>query len=141
MWMCDFRYSERDESLFREAELSVVPSDDDKMALTVERQVKNVGMKNSQRYLDKIEYEWEQNDSVLYLNEYFSTDEDDFWLFAHLDVKLRVPEGQVIVLSPKVCDMLTENQRHSFCSEDQLSGRNVIVAADGTLTPDSIRSK
>jgi phage shock protein PspC (stress-responsive transcriptional regulator) len=137
----DFRYSERDESLFREAELSVVPSDDDKMALTVERQVKNVGMKNSQRYLDKIEYEWEQNDSVLYLNEYFSTDEDDFWLFAHLDVKLRVPEGQVIVLSPKVCDMLTENQRHSFCSEDQLSGRNVIVAADGTLTPDSIRSK
>ena len=78
----------------------------------------------------------ETRDSVLYLNEYFSTDGDDFWLFAGLDLKLRVPEGQVIILSPKVCDMLQENQRHSICSEDQISGKNVIVTADGTLMPE-----
>jgi len=131
-----FNYSERDESLFSKAHLTVAPSGDDKMALTVEREVKNVGLKNSQRYLDRIEYEWEQDDSVLYLNEYFSTDGDDFWLFADLDLKLRVPEGQVIVLSPKVCDMLQEDQRHSFCAEDQLPGKNVIVSADGTLMPE-----
>lgn len=131
-----FNYSERDESLFSKADLTVVPSGDDKMVLTVEREVKNVGLKNSQRYLDRIEYYWEQDDSVLYLNEYFSTDGDDFWLFAGLDLKLRVPEGQVIVLSPKVCDMLHEDQRHSFCSEDQLSGKNVIVTADGALMPE-----
>jgi hypothetical protein len=141
-----FNYSERDESLFSKADFSVNPSGDDKMVLTLERQVKNVGLKNSQRYLDRIEYKWEQDDSVLYLNEYFNTDEDDFWLFSDLNIKLRVPEGQVIVLSPRVCDMLEENQRQAFCVEDQLPGKNVIVAADGTLIPEkqvpvSIESK
>jgi phage shock protein PspC (stress-responsive transcriptional regulator) len=130
-----FNYSERDESLFSKAKLSVVPSGDDKMVLTLERRVKNVGLKNSQRYLDRIKYNWEQDDSVLYLNEYFNTDGDDFWLFSDLDVKLSVPEGQEIVLSPKVCDMLEENQRQTFCTENPSPENNVIVAADGTLMP------
>jgi hypothetical protein len=131
-----FNYCERDESLFSKARFSVVPSADDKMLMTLERKVKNVGIKNSQSYLDRIEYNWEQVDSVLYLNEYFSTRGDDFWLFSNLDLKLSVPEGQVVVLTPEVCDMLQEDQQYSFCSEDHLSGRNVIITADGKLVPE-----
>jgi len=130
-----FRYSEHDESLFNKTKLTVVPSEDDKMYLTIERGVKNVGLKNSQEYIDRIEYNWEQDDSVLYLNEYFNTDGDDFWMFAKVDIKLRVPEGQVIVLSPRVCDILSDYQQYYFCSEDTLMDRNVIVTADGTLIP------
>ena len=37
------------------------------MYLTVEKHVKNVGMKNSQDFLDRINYQWEQKDSVIYL--------------------------------------------------------------------------
>jgi phage shock protein PspC (stress-responsive transcriptional regulator) len=130
----EFRYSERDESLYHEPELTVVPSEDDKMSLTLERRVKNVGMKNSQHFLDKIDYSWEQDDSVLYLNEYFKTDADDFWLFTQLDIKLSVPKGQVIVLSPKVCDILTDDQRHTYCAKDHLPGKYVVFSPDGILT-------
>jgi phage shock protein PspC (stress-responsive transcriptional regulator) len=131
-----FRYSDRDESLFNETELTVVPSEDDNMYLTVEKRVKNVGMKDSQEYIDKVEYNWEQDDSVVYLNEYFTTDGDDFWMFADVDIKLGVPDGQVIALSPKVCEILRMDQRHSMCSENNLSDRNMMVTPDGKLVPE-----
>ena len=106
MFDLKFRYSEHDESLFNKTKLTVVPSEDDKMYLTIERGINNVGLKNSQEFLDRIEYNWEQKDSVIYLDKYLNTDGDDFWMFANVDIKLRVPEDQVIVLSPRVCDIL-----------------------------------
>jgi hypothetical protein len=57
-------------------------------------------------------------------------------MFADVDIKLGVPDGQVIALSPKVCEILRMDQRHSMCSENNLSDRNMMVTPDGKLVPE-----
>jgi phage shock protein PspC (stress-responsive transcriptional regulator) len=126
-----FNYSEWDEALYDNAELSIVPSEDQNMHLTVSKRIKNVGMKNSQRYLNRINYYWEQHDSMLYLDQYFNTDNDNFWMFSQVDIKLRVPEGQVIVISQNACNILEENQRNAYCYDNSLVDKSVIISSDG----------
>lgn len=129
-----FNYSEWDEALYSKVKLSIVHSDDEKMQLTINRRVNNVGMKESQHYLDKIEYQWEQQDSVVYLNEYFNTDNKDFWMFSSLDIKLRVPEGQVIKLSENTCDILEDAQRDEYCYTDNpLVNKSIEVTIEDEL--------
>jgi len=131
-----FNYSEWDEALYSKAKLSIVPSDDEKMQLTIDRRVNNVGIKDSQQYLERIEYQWEQQDSVLYLNEYFNTDDEDFWMFSSLDIKLRVPEGQVIAISENTCNLLEDSQRHQYCDIDNpLVNKSIVVTTEGELIP------
>ncbi len=126
-----FNYNEQDEALYNKARLSIVPSEDSKMYLTIDRHVKNVGMKNSQEFLDRVEYQWEQNDSVLHLDEYFRTDDEDFWLFADVDIRLRVPETQVIAISQSTCDILEESQRDQYCSGSSLVDKSFVVDPNG----------
>jgi phage shock protein PspC (stress-responsive transcriptional regulator) len=130
-----FNYSKADESLYDEVQLSIEPSEDKRMHLTVNRQVKNIGMKDSNRYIDRIEYQWDQEDSVLYLNKYFSTDDDDFWLFSDVEIRLRVPEDQVIVISHKTCDILESYQYDQYCNEGSLADKKAVMSSDGTLLP------
>lgn len=130
-----FKYSQWDESLYDKVEVSIEPSEDKKMHLTVDKQVKNVGMKDSDRYIDRIDYHWDQQDSVLYLNQYFSTDDDDFWMFSDVDIRLRVPEDQVIVISQEICDLLESSQRYEYCYDNSLVDKKVVVSPEGTLRP------
>ncbi len=130
-----FKYSKWDESLYDKVELYLEPSDDKEMHLAVNKQVKNVGMKDSDRYIDRIEYSWNQEDSVVYLNKYFSTDGDDFWMFSQVDIRLSIPEGQVIAISPRVCDILESYQQDKYCYDKSLVDQHVVMSPEGNLVP------
>ena len=130
-----FNYSKWDESIYSKARLSITSSEDDNMHLSVNRHVKNVGMKESDRYIERVEYQWNQEDSAIYLNEYFSTDGEDFWLFSDLDLNLRVPKDQAIAISPAVCEMIESYRYDRVCNNDSLVNRSVYVDADGDLIP------
>jgi phage shock protein PspC (stress-responsive transcriptional regulator) len=131
-----FNYSNWDETFYDKVELMVEPSQDNEMHLTVVKGIKNVGMRNSRRFLDRIDYNWDVRDSVLTLDKYFTTDDDDFWLFSDVKLKLRVPEGQVIVLSQNTCDMLVEEQRNKYCwSDSSLVGMPCEMTSAGVLAP------
>jgi hypothetical protein len=128
-----FNYSEWDESLYSRPELFIEKSADSEMHLNVEKRVKNVGMKNSQQYLDRISYSWEQKDTLLNLDKYLHTDDEDFWMFPEVDIKLRVPEGQVVVLSEEACDLLEPYQQNRYCADSLLAGKNSIMTAEGLM--------
>jgi phage shock protein PspC (stress-responsive transcriptional regulator) len=130
-----FKYSKWDESLYDKVALTIEPSDDKEMHLTVNKQVKNVGIQDSDRYIDRIEYSWNQEDSMVYLNKYFSTDGDDFWMFSEVDIRLRVPEGQEIVISPRICDILESYQYDRYCYDSSLVDQKVVMSPEGTLVP------
>lgn len=127
-----FRYSKWDDALYDKVTLEIMPSDDDKYYLAVKKKIKNVDMFDSEDYIDEVNYSWEQQDSVLYLNRYFDTDDDEFWLFAKVDLLLRVPEGKGIVIRSDVCDMLIPDQRESYCSEVP-AGKKWFMSPDGAL--------
>lgn len=126
-----FNYSDWDESLYDEAQLQIAPSADNQMHITVGKRIKNVDLLNSREYFDEIDYAWELKDSALYLDKYFNTDDDDFWMFAKVNITLGVPEGQVIEISQNTCDLLVLEQRQQYCNDSLLVGKNSIMTADG----------
>ncbi len=131
-----FHYSNRDDMLYNKSELTLERSSDDKMHLTVSRNIRNIGMKHSERYFDRIDYNWSVNDSSLMLDEFFSTDDEDFWMFPDVELKLRIPEGQRVVITPDVCDILAGYEHERYCTGDSmLTGKPCLMAADGRLRP------
>ena len=97
-----FKYSKWDEALYNDVQLMIEPSNDDQLHFTVQKRIKNVDMHHSEEYLDEVEYRWEVRDSVLLLDQYSFTEDEDFWMFADVDLILRVPEGQQIVFAPRL---------------------------------------
>jgi phage shock protein PspC (stress-responsive transcriptional regulator) len=131
-----FNFNKWDESLYTKPDLLITRSEDQGMYLTVEKKAKNVGLDNSQHYLNRINYRWEQKDSVIYIDRYFATREEDFWMFAEVDLNLSVPENQVIVLSEQTCELLIPDQYDSYCSDSSLVGRNSIMTTKGLMLLD-----
>jgi len=128
-----FNYSELDESLYSRPELYIHRSEDDQIHLNVEKHVRNVGMNQSQQYLDRIEYAWEQKDSAIYLDRFMRTDDEDFWMFGEVDIKLRIPENQVVVITQQACDLMNYDQQTRYCTDSLLSGKESVMTADGLM--------
>ena len=136
-----FHYSDWDDMLYNRSALTLERSSDDKMHLTVSRNIRNVGIKYSDRYFDRIEYNWSLEDSSVMLDEFFSTDDEDFWMFSDVELKLRIPEGQRVVITPDVCNILAEDQRERYCTGDSmLTGKPCLMAPDGLLRPENQKS-
>ncbi len=136
-----FHYSDWDDMLFNKSQLYLERSADNEMHLTVSKNIRNVGMKHSERYFDRIDYNWSVNDSGVMLDQYFSTDDDDFWMFSDVELKLRIPEGQRVIITSDVCDMLVEDQHERYCTGDSmLTGKPCLMAADGILRPENQKS-
>ncbi len=130
-----FDYSKWDEDLYYKPALSIGKSEDDQVHLTIEKQIKNVDPENSERYFDRIRYSWDQTDSALYLDEYYNTDEEDFWLFSKVNINLRIPEGKQITLAQKTCDILSPDQQKLYCRENSVVDKKCLISEEGVLIP------
>jgi len=125
-----FNYSKWDESLYDEAQLELTPSADEQFYLIVEKRIKNVDLQNTQHYLDRINYNWYSQDSVLYLDKYFDTDDDDFWMLANVQVELQIPENREVVITSRACDMLRYQQE--YCNNAP-AGKRWLMSPEGAL--------
>lgn len=128
-----FNYSDWDKSLYTTPSVSIVRSDDQGMYLSVEKRANHVVLDHSQDYFDRIRYNWEQKDSVIYIDRYLTTDEKDFWMFGRITLDLRVPENQVVVLSSRLCDLLNYDQQERYCNDSLLAGRPSIMTPNGLM--------
>ncbi len=127
----DFEYSQLDKSIYTQPEFSVEYANDEEMSVVVEKRIHNVGVKNAEDFLDRINYRWEQKDSVIYIDKYLNTSDKNFWMFAHVDLDLRIPENQVVILSDEMCDLMNFNQQYRYCNDSALVGKPSIMTADG----------
>lgn len=103
------------------------------MSVIVEKRINNAGMRNAQDFLDRINYSWEQKDSVIYIDKYLHTSDKNFWMFARVDLDLRIPENQVIVLSEGLCDLRNFDQQYQYCNDSALVGKPSIMTVDGLM--------
>jgi phage shock protein PspC (stress-responsive transcriptional regulator) len=129
----EFEYSQFDKSIYTQPHISLENSKGPDMSVTVEKWIHNVGMQNAQDFLDRINYRWEQKDSVIYIDKYLNTSDKNFWMFARVDLNLRIPENQVIVLSDGMCDLMNFDQQYQYCNDSALVGKPSIMTADGLM--------
>lgn len=129
-----FHYSDWDDMLFDRSELTLERSSDNNLHLTVSKNIRNIGINHSERYFDRIDYNWSVNDSSLVLDEYFNTDDEDFWMFSDVELRLKIPAGQPVMLTSDVCNILIEDQRERYCTGDSmLTGIPSLMGPDGIL--------
>jgi hypothetical protein len=127
-----FNYSDPENSIYSEANFYIDAATDDHMKLVLNKKVKNILLDESEHFLDRIDYSWNLQDSVITLDRYLRSDDEDFWMLSEVDVRLLVPEQQVIVLSRQACDLLEDYQRYKYCIGDSsLVGKPAIMTAEG----------
>ena len=129
----EFEYSQYEKSLYTQPHISLGNSENDEMSVTVDKRIHNVGMKNAQDFLDRVNYSWEQKDSVIYIDKYLNTSDKNFWMFARVDLDLRIPENQVVILSDGMCDLMNFDQQYQYCNDSALVGKPSIMTADGLM--------
>ena len=101
------------------------------MYMGIEKYATNVVPKYSDESLDRIYFRWEQKDSVLYLDNYLTTRDEDFWMFGQVRLNLQIPEGQVVVLTDRACELLDADQRYRYCQDSMLTGKPAVMTPDG----------
>jgi phage shock protein PspC (stress-responsive transcriptional regulator) len=127
-----FNYSRWDDALYDDAILNIEPSGDELFHLTVQKRIKNAEILHADYYLDEVRYNWDVQDSVVLLDKYFFTDDNDFWMFPHVMLTLKIPEGQKIRFTENACDMLELNDREKYC-EEVPAGKKWIMSPEGAL--------
>ncbi len=127
----NFLHSNREDAIFTKPELSIGLSKDKGMYMGIEKYATNVVPKYSDESLDRIYFRWEQKDSVLYLDNYLTTRDEDFWMFGQVRLNLQIPEGQVVVLTDRACELLDADQRYRYCQDSMLTGKPAVMTPDG----------
>ncbi len=49
--------------------------------------------------------------------------------------RIQVFEGQVIAISPRVCDILESYQQDKYCYDKSLVDQHVVMSPEGNLVP------
>ncbi len=129
----NFKYNDFDETLYEKPELTISQSGNSETLLTINKKAANIGVKHAQDYLRRIHYHWEQTDSVLYLDKYFYTDVEDFWMFPQVDLDLKIPDGQVIVLSRAANELWDANYDQWVIQDSIWEGNPGIMTPEGLM--------
>ena len=120
-----------DEKILGKPELDIVKGYKDNPQLTIKKYTRNVNMKNADSYLDRIEYDWEQNDSILYFDQFYTLDKEHKWRFPKVDLILKIPEGHVIYISEGMEDILDDVDNMDFYTEEDMVGKSWIMTRNG----------
>jgi hypothetical protein len=86
--------------------VTIQTSDNGEIYLTIEK--RTVLPDFDDDYYGYIYYDWEFDDSLLLLSEYFSIDEDDIWHGPGVKVSLFLPEGQRFRISREIGELIDE---------------------------------
>jgi phage shock protein PspC (stress-responsive transcriptional regulator) len=126
-----FLHSDRDDALFTVPELAIGLSKDQGMYIGIEKYASNVVPHQSDEVMDRIYFQWEQQDSVVYIDNYLTTRDEDFWMFGQVRLNLQIPEGQVVVLSGSACELLDYDQQYRYCQDSMLTNKPAVMTPDG----------
>jgi len=128
-----FNYNEEDNSLYTEPRVSLIKSHDQGMYAITEKYANNIGPEYSREFMERIRYNWEQKDSMIYIDRYLNTNDEDFWMFPRVSLDLQIPEGQVVILSDRLCSLLDYDQQNRYCNDSMLTGKPAVMTADGLM--------
>jgi len=83
------------------------------------------------KYAKNIEYDWQQDDSIIYLRRFFQIKGDKKIRDQRLNATLKIPVGKVIFLGKKIALLCSyiENNREYSC--DEMAGHYWIMTEEG----------
>lgn len=95
--------------LLGKPELKFDKSDSDKIEIIVKRKSRGIDRTIAYENIKNINYKWNFRDSVLFLNKYFTVNEKQYWRDQELEVIVKIPEQQNIVIDKNIYDYIDLN--------------------------------
>jgi len=125
-------YYDRDNNMIMgKPRLNIEKSHDVESQLVIRRYTRNVSLKYADSYLDELEYKWEQDDSVLYFDQFFMIGREHKWRFPRVELILKIPEDKAIYISDDMEDILHNIDNANFYRDDDMAGKKWLMTDRG----------
>jgi phage shock protein PspC (stress-responsive transcriptional regulator) len=99
--------------------------------LIIERKVRGPGPMQAEISAEKIVYNWEQNDSILIFDNFFSLDPGRLWNFAELNLRLTLPEDQQVHIGERMDRLITSARSTERVRIQSMTGRKWRMTKEG----------
>ncbi len=127
----DIYYNRDNNMIMGKPRLNITKGYKDKPELVIKKYSRNVSLSDADGYLDELEYNWEQDDSVLYFDQFFMIGTEHKWRFPKVELTLKIPEDKVIHISEGMEDILDDVDNINFYSDYDMAGKNWIMTDRG----------
>jgi phage shock protein PspC (stress-responsive transcriptional regulator) len=134
-------YSRDKNIIMGKPRLDIERSYDEKPELVIKKYSRNFSLKDADDYLDELEYNWEQEDSILYFDQFFMIGTEHKWRFPKLEMTLKIPEDQVIYISEGMEDILYDIDDINFYSDYDMVGKKWIMTGRGLRLLESSKAE
>ena len=113
------------------AQFDVLPSKTDSFELVIFRIASGATKKEATARANSIQYRFAQLDSVVKLDNYYETAYDQKWRNPKVKIRLRVPVGKAVFLSPSLKNILFDVENVSNTLDGDMMGRRWVMQSDG----------
>ena len=127
----DIYYNRHYKTILGKPKLNIVKGRENHPQLVIKKYARNVSLNYAGNYLDELEYNWEQQDSILYFDQFFTIDKDKKWRFPKVELTLKIPENTIIYISRGMEDILHDIDNIHFYREDDMTGQRWIMTNRG----------
>jgi phage shock protein PspC (stress-responsive transcriptional regulator) len=124
-------YSDNKTQLLGKSNFTVVRSENENVEMVVKRSSQGLNTPDALQYAKNIVYEWQQEDSVIYLKPYFQLRGEQKFRDQELIATLKIPEGQIIYLGKRIDLLCNYIENASGYSCDEMAGQYWIMTKDG----------
>ncbi len=125
-------------ALFFEAvKLDVVESEDDRFQLVKSLSAISGTQQTAENLAQHIEYVFEQDDSVLYFNPYFSAPAGDKWRNQQIQLTLKVPKGKSVFFAPGSENVIYDVKNVSNTLDAEMIGKRWEMLPEGLTLADA----
>ncbi|UCG27190.1 MAG: PspC domain-containing protein [Bacteroidales bacterium] len=106
-------------------------SDNDKSSLEIERRSQGKSRRLAAENAQMINYYWEQQDSLLQLDQFFSLPEGEKWRIPEIRITLLVPEGKSVYIGEEMDEIIYDIENVENIWDFDMVGKMWIMTEDG----------
>ncbi|MBN2350906.1 MAG: PspC domain-containing protein [Bacteroidales bacterium] len=125
------RYNPEEEMMMGVPKLDIKKSVNDFAEITLVRLSGAIPIKNNINYPEEIMYNWQFNDSVLILDNYFTVNKDQRWRMPEMQLILKLPVNQIVYFDKNIDALLNLSDDSGNLDSRELLGDTLIMTPGG----------
>ncbi len=117
--------------LYGVPQLDVVKSNTDDFVILLRKRSRGKNDEIAKEHVEKIEYNFSQNDSTIYFDPVFTVGDDTNWLDQEVNITVKVPEGKSIYLGDEMVEIIYDIENVSNTWDGDMVGKFWEMTSDG----------
>ena len=125
-------YLDREEDkLYGRPRLDIVKNTTDEIQLEIEKRSQGRTPRLAAQNARSLIYKWEQRDSLLLFDSYFSLPENERWRAPEVRLKIKLPVGKVVDLDEDMVEIIYDIDNTTDIYDSDMAGKKWIMKEEG----------